>query len=449
MLSSIKAALKDFAKVNNIFVNNTRFLSKFGNIIIPKVSGLKVLTKENYHSHLGTELIQFETLCQELKISKDDLEKTFNRDYSSIFYVRNELDLRKFKTKNLIQCLNILDCILTHEGWNPKECSWHNKNNYESNLINIDKFGDFEVIAPEKSYYKKFNTVSEDSIVHTKIDTNNMIEFYQKIGIYSKIIKYLNIECNKSEEEALILLENLANLKPVIKFEIVEDFESKKYTNIIVGVELNPTKLITKKIRIDYDEFKEICSILIAKKKLLKDFAISDGIYISPLSSIKKEKIIWFNSDGKIYKYELEDAEIDALDLIIKKTFNGLHKNRAISWEKLYSLFCDVRNFYSDFENENISVPSGPDTSKFSATVSGWIKVDKDFRIGESYYTRGVYFKYGLQVGGNFKYGKPSVVMKYLLRYVQKYYGLPNYNDGGKISIISKAGTNYSVVGIG
>ena len=69
--------------------------------------------------------------------------------------------------------------------------------------------------------------------------------------------------------------------------------------------------------------------------------------------------------------------------------------------------------------------------------------------MGESYYSSGTYYKYGLKVGGNFTYGKPRAVMLYLLKYIEKFYGLPNYSDGSKIYIRSNGGTNFSAVGVG
>lgn len=68
---------------------------------------------------------------------------------------------------------------------------------------------------------------------------------------------------------------------------------------------------------------------------------------------------------------------------------------------------------------------------------------------GESFYSSGTYYKYGLKVGGNFTYGKPGAVMLYLLKYIEKFYGLPNYSDGSKIYIRSNGGTNFSAVGVG
>lgn len=456
MIKSLEKALTKFSENDSVLVLNSELTSKVGNIIIPKTKLENILTEDMFYSHFDSEVITYKKLCAELGISWGDMEETFDEKYKQIFKVNNKWNKKEGK-KNNQKALEILDLIINEDGWKASKSDWYS--NIPNDLIkSIDSFGFPEESIIEKPNYMHFNIAAKDKllIVDPEILTDK-IQILKILNLYDVAINIIALDLDVCNNVALEKLESyLTNysLQFVTKIQICNLDKKVSRAIIEVGV-IIPTKvnkikdqLITNECIITHDDFIRISNMLVARKKLFKSFEKKE-IQLTDIKSLKKEEIIWFNDKDKLYQYKLSNIEIDNLDRIIKTTFNGVHKNVHISWQKLYGLFCDVRNFYSEFENENISVPSGPDTSKFSATVSGWVKVGKDFRMGESYYSRGVYFKYGLQIGGNFKYGNPFAVMKYLLKYVQKYYGFPYYNDGGKISIVSKDGTNYSTIGIG
>ena len=113
-------------------------------------------------------------------------------------------------------------------------------------------------------------------------------------------------------------------------------------------------------------------------------------------------------------------------------------------------IFKRLAIFYNEYKNEDAYVPSGPDTSKFVATKSGWVKFATRFTTDISKHSGlGTYFYYGLQIGGNFTYGRPKIILEYILMFASKHYGLPRYDDGSRVGIRFSSGTNWSAVGIG
>ena len=166
-----------------------------------------------------------------------------------------------------------------------------------------------------------------------------------------------------------------------------------------------------------------------------------------PLGDIKKEKQIWLTEDKTIKHRTLTDEECvffnDRILPILKKI-----KKRCLWWE-LEIIFKEFEQFYKEFNNRDASIPSAPDTSKFTATVSGWIRFDKDFVVNGGYYCFNRTFTYGLKIGGNFNYGNPRFLMNYILNYIKCTYGLPVYGEGEKPSIQKTDGTNWSAIGVG
>ena len=181
------------------------------------------------------------------------------------------------------------------------------------------------------------------------------------------------------------------------------------------------------------------------RKKLIKEFS-RESKFI-PLADIKKEKLIWLTEDKNIISRSLTEEECEFFDGRILPILKKIRKH--CSWSDLETIFEEFEQFYKEFNNINTSIPSAPDTSKFTATVSGWIKFDKNFSVSGGYYGFTRCFTYGLKVGGNFNYGNPRFLMNYVLKYIKGTYGLPIYNNGEKSIINKTSGTNWSAVGVG
>ena len=451
MIRSLEKALTKFGETNVELVLNSELTSKVGNIIIPKTRLENILTEDMFYSHLGSEVITYKKLCAELGISWSDVEETFSEKYKQIFQVNNNWNKKEGK-KNNQKALEILDLIITEDGWKASKSDWYS--NIPNNSIeSINSFGFQEVKSVEKPNYIHFNIVTKDKllVVDPEILTNK-IQILKLLNLYDAVIGRIALDLCIGNDEALKKFESyLTNysLQLVTKIEICN--LDKKVSRVIIKVgAIIPTKvnevkdrLITSSCVVIYDDFIRISNMLVARKKLLKTFKQKE-IQITDLKSLKKEKVLWFNDNSRLYMYNMLDTEIRLIEDTIKCNLSRHRKNVSINWSLLKNIFDSVQLFYTQFENENISVPSGPDTSKFTATKSGWIQFDKDFTMGESYYVRGTHFKYGLKVGGNFNYGNPGAVMIYLLKYIEKFYGLPN-----EISIRSACGTNFSAVGVG
>ena len=456
MIKSLEKALTKFNENNSVLVLNSELTSKVGNIIIPKTKLENILTEDMFYSHFDSEVITYKKLCEEFGIYWGNMEETFSEKYNQIFKVNNNWNKKEGK-KNNQKALEILDLIINEDGWKASKSDWYS--NTPNNLIDsINSFGFSEVKSIEKPKYSQFNIVTKDKLfIVDPVILNDKIQILKILNLYDVVINIIALDlgvCNNVALEKLELYLANYSLQFVTKIQICN--LDKKVSRVIIEVGvIIPTKvnkikdqLITNECVITYDDFIRISNMLVARKKLFKSFRRKE-IQLTDIKSLKKEKILWFNDSPHFYMYTIQENEICLIEDIIKNSFNGFRKTISISWDKLKNIFDSVQLFYSQFENDSISVPSGPDTSKFTATVSGWVKFDKDFRMGESYYSRGTYFKYGLKVGGNFKYGNPKATMLYLLKYIEKFYGLPYYSDGSKIYIRHECGTNFSSVGIG
>ena len=133
-------------------------------------------------------------------------------------------------------------------------------------------------------------------------------------------------------------------------------------------------------------------SIEIFKQQTIKDLGIAKAT-----PTLTDEECVFFN---------------DRILPILKKI------KKRCWWSELETIFEEFEQFYKEFNNRDASIPSAPDTSKFTATVSGWIRFDKDFVVSGGYYGFNRTFTYGLKIGGNFKYGNPRFMMNYILKYI-------------------------------
>lgn len=143
-----------------------------------------------------------------------------------------------------------------------------------------------------------------------------------------------------------------------------------------------------------------------------------------------------YGSTEKIYKVT------DELKALLKRYSN-------LGWTGVEAFIRDISEEYSESQRETSHVPAGPDTSKFSATVSGFIRpMASPSTLGQSQYSCGSYFHKALQVGGNAK-TKPELFEK--LRYVLPRLSKPLGYTGSdtKVAYKESLGTNFSTYGIG
>lgn len=133
----------------------------------------------------------------------------------------------------------------------------------------------------------------------------------------------------------------------------------------------------------------------------------------------------------------------------ITEELKEIEKNLDFSWVGLGNLFMDLCDRYSNLQVDATSVPAGPDSSKFRATKSGFIRtLSKGERFGASSYSCGTYIHKGIQIGG-------AVVNKRELEDSIIYLGslfngkLKYSNAETSPRFIYSYGTNFSIYGIG
>ncbi len=358
MIRSLEKALTKFGETNTVLVSNSKLTSKVGNIIIPKTRLENILTEDMFYSHLGSEEITYKNLCSELGISWGDVEETFDEKYKHIFQVNNIWNKKEGK-KNNKKALEILELIITEDGWKASKSDWYS--NIPNNLIeSINSFGFSEVKSVEKPNYAHFNIVTKDKllVVDPEILTNK-IQILKLLNLYDAVIGRIALDLCIGNDEALEKFESyLTNysLQLVTKIEICN--LDKKVSRVIIKVGvIVPTKvnevkdrLITSSCVVIYDDFVRISNMLVARKKLLKTFKKKE-IQITDLKSLKKEKILWFNDAPNFYIYTMQENEINLIEDTIRCSLNGHRKTVSISWSTLKNIFDSVQLFYSQFEN--------------------------------------------------------------------------------------------------
>lgn len=456
MLKSLENALNKFGHEKQVLVMETRLKSKVGNIIIPKkIMAGTIMVEDDVYTHTQAEVFTYKTLCKELGISMADVEIMFPKDYSDKFEVGNLWNKKEGKKNNQLT-LNILDLISTEKGWKSSQSTWFNDTPMLI-IDNLDGMAFPEIKSVDKSYYKRFNIVDSNKLVAVDpVVIKDKIKLLELLGLYSLVIEELIEDLDATADVAIEHFENYLSdhsLNYVIRFSSY-GFDSKKMkVQIKIGVEI-PTyltrerdKLVTHQFEISLNEFGRISNMVIARKKLIHKFSNS-GINLTSIPSMKKEKIIWFNDGTYLYQYSILDKEIELIESIFKDVISYHRKNTSISIIQLKHIFDRVHMFYSlESEFDESYTPCGPDTSKFVSVVSGKVNFKENFTMGDSYYHRGTNFSMGLQIGGNYKYGNPYAIMFYILKYVYKYYGLPEYTSR-PMGIVCASGTSYSAVGV-
>lgn len=455
MLESIKRELKKFEKKSKVLVQGGHLLP-INNMTIVKESAKSknILSDSDIIRYLGPETgkipILFQTFCKDLNI---DLVKrsSFNilEEYGEYFNTESCSCPKYFRKNEEKITFDLLDLITSADEYKFSKSSWglHHRAKV---FYGIGNFGEMLIKQEDRISLNEILLFNSKpfylEIGENKYNNNTLL--LNKFKLFERLQQYVdNMEAFKTymEEKHLNFL-----------FRVIEsDFMSPKLSyEITVAVEIpkvftsdNKDGIIVNTFKIAASTFHMMLSALTYKKKLFKNFG---GTRItSNIKDVKNEKRVWFGESNNVRIIRLLDLEAKFLDEKIFPHFNGMHKNRRISWERLYSIMKDFETFYSEFENENISVPAGPDTSKFTATKSGWVKLDKDFSSGMTQYSCGSYFKYGLKVGGNYQFGNPFGILKFILIYISKTYGLPLYSDKSSPCIRSTSGTNWSAIGIG
>lgn len=139
---------------------------------------------------------------------------------------------------------------------------------------------------------------------------------------------------------------------------------------------------------------------------------------VSSRKLIKSQKLIEVDSEKRF----ITDEERDFLILLFNKYFNGLHKNKPISEQKLYSIILNLAKFYPN------------------------IIFDKDFYIFKDKPINDLYFTYGFKIPKSLN--SSFDVIRYVLNYISEYYGLPNdkYDKPYKIQITTEE--PFIIIGI-
>lgn len=455
MLDSLKRELKKFEKKSKVLVQGGNLLP-INNVTIVKENAKtkKILSDSDIIRYLGPETgkipIPFHNFCKDLNIDlSKQSENDIIKDYGEYFNTESCSCPSSFKRTREKITFSLLDLITSAGEQKFLKSPW---GIYSRSKVfyGIGAFGEMLIKQEDRISLNEI-LMFNNKPFYLELTGN---KYEDNVTILEKLTLKLTVSYHVKDMDAFKNYMSKKHLK--FLFRIVEsDFMSPKLSyDITVAVEIpkeftseKEDSIITANINIAANIFHMMLSALTYKKKLFKNFG--GARVTSNIKDVKNEKHVWFGESNDIRIIRLLDLEAKFLDEKIFPHFNGMHKNRRISWERLYSIMKDFETFYSEFENENISVPSGPDTSKFTATKSGWVKLDKDFNSGVTQYSCGSYFKYGLKVGGNYQFGNPFGILKYILIYISRTYGLPLYSDKSSLYIRSTSGTNWSAIGIG
>ena len=426
--SSLERELKKYNKLNFIPVVGQTFNFNKEVVILPKVSNQRVFEVDSeVKTYFKSQSLEIYNFCKENNFEIQDFLDIYKNKISHkpLKYTIKSLYLKALKT--------FFRLNLTEEGLKLYNGNWSNSSFGGSGFLEgINSFGE---IVFSKGDYKNKNYHSFKDI---RINDSKM-EVLENLGLLENIRS--------------VSLEDLIEYQKTHTMTILYKIQKNgKFLNISFCLEL-PKKLLNSEesclhrieFKVSHETFQKILSMEILRKKLIKEFSMESKFI--PLGDIKKEKLIWFTEDKKTISRSLTEEEIEFFEDRILPILKKIR--RHCPWSTLETIFEEFEQFYKEFNNDNTSVPSAPDTSKFTATVSGWIKFDKDFSVSGGYYGFTRSFTYGLKIGGNFKYGNPRFMMNYVLKYISHTYGLPIYGGGEKSAIWKTDGTNWSAIGVG
>lgn len=426
--NSLEKELKKYNKMNFIPVVGQMFNFNKDMIVLSKTSNHRIFEMDHeaktYLKNQSTEICNF---CKENNLEMQDFLDVYKNKIShkSLKYTIKSLYLKALKT--------FFRLNLTEEGLKLYNGNWSNSSFGGSGFLEgINSFGE---IVFSKGDYKNKNYHSFKDI---RINDSKM-EVLENLGLLENIRS--------------VSLEDLIEYQKTHTMNILYKIQKNgKFLNISFCLEL-PKKLLNSEesrlhrieFKVSHETFQKILSMEILRKKLIKEFSMESKFI--PLDDIKKEKLIWLTEDKNTISRSLTEEEIEFFEDRILPILKKIRKQ--CSWSELETIFEEFEQFYKEFNNRDASIPSAPDTSKFTATVSGWIRFDKDFGVSGGYYGFPRNFTYGLKIGGNFNYGNPRFMMNYVLKYISHTYGLPLYEKGKKPSIHKTDGTNWSAIGVG
>lgn len=166
---------------------------------------------------------------------------------------------------------------------------------------------------------------------------------------------------------------------------------------------------------------------------------------------LNEDKEFSFNKNKYFYHYSFSMGygSTSKIYQITEKLKSTLDKYKNKGWTGVQNFLEDISYEYSNKQGETSYIPAGPDSSKFRATVSGFIRpLASPQTIGTSSYSCGSYFHRGLQIGGNAKTDQELfVLIRYILPKLSKPLGYTGSDS--KVYYKESKGTNFSTYGIG
>lgn len=426
--SSLERELKKYNKLNFIPVVGQTFNFNKEVVILPKVSNQRVFEVDSeVKTYFKSQSLEIYNFCKENNFEIQDFLDVYKNkiSFKPLKYTIKSLHLKALRT--------FFKLNLTEDGLKSNDSNWSNSSFMGSGFLEeIDTFGN---IVFSKEDYRNTNY---HSFRNTKINDNRM-EALENLGLLKNIRK--------------VSIDDLREYQKNYSIRIMYKIQKKgNFLNINFCLEL-PGKLLKSEegslhrieFKVSLEMFQKVLSTELLRKKIIKEFSMESKFI--PLEAIKKEKLIWLTENKELTSRTLTEEECEFFDGRILPILKKI-KKRCL-WTELETIFEEFEQFYKDFNNRDASIPSAPDTSKFTATVSGWIRFDKYFNVSGGYYGFNRTFTYGLKIGGNFKYGSPRFMMNYVLKYISHTYGLPLYGKGKKPAIWKTDGTSWSVIGVG
>jgi len=165
---------------------------------------------------------------------------------------------------------------------------------------------------------------------------------------------------------------------------------------------------------------------------------------------INKNKEFKFNKETYFYysTFNMGYGRTNKIYLIDTNMKNFVHRF-DYGWAGLNDFISLLTTKYKPLETNAISTPSAPNTSKFSATKSGFIRaLEQPSTYGQTQYSCGTYFHKAIQIGGNVS--NIEELLKDLRYVMPKLASQLDYNNDDKIIRYDESlGTSFSTFGVG
>lgn len=451
MLKSTEREFKKFEKNGDLMIlSHDVYLAPLMDVTIVKPTSLgkPILINPDFVRYTGDTtcraVVKTQQIFNDLGLDVVSDQAEFIREYGRYFRSKAPaVDFLKGKVNKI--ALVLLDLIINGKAQTFYKSSW-GVNMNSCAFTGVNDFGtpQFENVS-RNCFYEVPSGVS----LFQNEDDKSIYDFNMEM------LKMFNLLNDVQLQSRPALLDDYLRTKRLKFLFRINKRREPVFTEYLinVGIEIPDTlcysgsesRLSTSSHIIKDSVFDTLLSHIIYKKKLFNEMIKSQ--MMSTFIDIKKEGEFWYTRTGSYYRVKLEEPELVLLIEILGYDLEA-KKGSVITWRIMDGIFNKIEAFYTQYENENSSVPSGPDTSKFTATKSGWVKVGSDFRAGETQYSCGQYFYRAIKVGGNFKYGHPYSLTKFVLMYIQKHFRFPIHGSRD-LSIRENSGTNWSAIGIG